>query len=190
MGGKQIVWETYRLISFLAKDKLEKHVLLLLIWYHSILVERLRYVPISFKKKYDFNDTDFMCGVSIIGKLFANYDGKPESIAWKEIRYLIACIFYGGKVDNHDDLQFLQKLAEDIFTAKSFDSDFNLIANEFTKKNNEVVSLPDSQDDIESWINNLPYETPLSWIYLSDNANSLVKRQMGLEIIDKVIKLV
>lgn len=190
VGIKQIVWETYKLICMLNKDKLQKHVLLLLIWYHSVLVERLRYVPVSYKKKYDFNDSDFTCGVSLIEKIFANYDGKPESIPWKEIRYLIGTITYGGKVDNHKDLEFMKKLAEDIFTEKSFNSDFNLVANKFTLENNEKLLLPDSQDDIESWINNLPYETPLSWIYLPMNANTLVKKQMGLEIVEKVLDIV
>ncbi|RCK58006.1 Dynein heavy chain, cytoplasmic [Candida viswanathii] len=189
VGIRQIVWETYQGVSMLGKDKLEKHVILLLIWYHSVLVEGLRYVPVSYKKKYDFNDSDFACGVTVVEKIFANYDGKPESIGWEEIRYLIAVITYGGKVDNHEDLEFMKKLAEDIFTAKSFDQDFNLIANEFTKETNDVLQLPDSHDDVESWINSLPYETPLSWIYLPNNANSLVKKQMGLEIVEKVIEI-
>ena len=50
-----------------------------------------------------------------------------------------------------------------------------MIENEFTKENNEVLLLPDTTEEIVSWINKLPYDTPLSWIYLPDDANLLVK---------------
>ena len=63
-----------------------------------------------------------------------------------------------------------------------------MIENELTKENNEVLLLPDTTEEIVSWINKLPYDTPLSWIYLSDDANLLVK-QLGLEIVESVLDL-
>ena len=98
--------------------------------------------------------------------MFESYDGKTETIPWNEIKYLIGTITYGGKVDDKEDLEFLETFAGAIFTERSFDLNFNLIENEFTKENNEVLLLPDTTEEIVSWINKLPYDTPLSWIYL------------------------
>lgn len=189
VGIQRLVLDTYKSSSMDKRERIERHVLLLLIWYHSVILERVRYSPVSFKKKYDFNDSDYTCGVHIIEKVFESYDGKTETIPWNEIKYLIGTITYGGKVDDKEDLEFLETFAGAIFTERSFDLNFNLIENEFTKENNEVLLLPDTTEEIVSWINKLPYDTPLSWIYLPDDANLLVKRQLGLEIVESVLDL-
>lgn len=189
VGIQRLVLDTYKSSSMDKRERIERHVLLLLIWYHSVILERVRYSPVSFKKKYDFNDSDYTCGVHIIEKVFESYDGKTETIPWNEIKYLIGTITYGGKVDDKEDLEFLETFAGAIFTERSFDLNFNLIENELTKENNEVLLLPDTTEEIVSWINKLPYDTPLSWIYLSDDANLLVKKQLGLEIVESVLDL-
>ena len=103
-------WILINRVLWIREKEIERHVLLLLIWYHSVILERVRYSPVSFKKKYDFNDSDYTCGVHIIEKVFESYDGKTETIPWNEIKYLIGTITYGGKVDDKEDLEFLETL--------------------------------------------------------------------------------
>lgn len=42
----------------------------LLGWFHAIIQERLRYVPLGWAKKYEFNESDLRVAVDTLGKLF------------------------------------------------------------------------------------------------------------------------
>ncbi|EMG45477.1 ro-1 Dynein heavy chain [Candida maltosa Xu316] len=181
VGIKQIISDTYKSIGFDGKSKIEKHLIFLLVIYHAIVVDRLRYVPVSYVKKYDFNDSDFTSGVVILEKTLS----KNKSIPWEEIRYLISRIIYGGKVENETDLMYLETLAQKIFNEES----------SMTTGKLEIfddLQIPDftNTEEIENWISDLPHETPLKWIEMPENANLLVKKQLGLEITEKLIELV
>ncbi|RLV89834.1 Dynein heavy chain cytoplasmic [Spathaspora sp. JA1] len=191
VGLKGIVYDTFNSIpKNLTQTPVEmKSVLLLLVWYHSVIVERLRYCPASFKKRYDINDSDFATGVFVIQEVFAPLSNRtnidPQLIPWGTIRYLIGAITYGGKVDNKEDCLFFVNLANRLFTASAFDTNFNIIENEYTKQS---LRMPEG-NSYSDWINNLPSKTPLSWIALEENVGDLVQQQLADEIACKVVEI-
>ena len=62
----------------------------LLAWLHAIIQERLRYAPLGWAKKYEFNESDLRMGcdtldtwletVAQVSQSFAKYCSKGESI--------------------------------------------------------------------------------------------------------------
>lgn len=167
----------------------KRHIYFLLCWFHSILQERVRYVPIGFSKNYDFNDSDFDTAVFAIDKWFDKISGgrdniSPEDIQWCALQTLVGDIVYGGKVDDDSDSKYLHQLSNRIFRLESFEHDFNLINNEVAQRLNISLNPPEgrSVDDYISWIYALPDVEPPSWIGLEDDADLLMKRKETFEI--------
>lgn len=170
-----------------------KHVCFLLVWYHSIIQERLRYAPISFVKKYDLNDSDFTAGLQVVSKIFKPFMGKsnisPELIPWRELRYLIGTITYGGKIDQKEDLDYIVDLAETLFRVESFDRGFNLIENGLTRRDGSNLEFPEgvSIESYKVWIRELPEQVSLTWIGLEEEVDVLLREVQGREISAEVI---
>merc|ERR1719473_476266 len=68
----------------------------LLAFFHAIVLERLRYSPVGWSKKYEFSDADQSCGRDIIDAWVngATQDGKlsnvdPEKIPWDAIQAIL-----------------------------------------------------------------------------------------------------
>lgn len=175
------------------------HVCFLLMWYHSLIRERLRYSPISFTKLYDINDSDFSSGLYVIKKLFkpllvkGRSNVSPELIPWHEIRYLIGEVTYGGKIDDKQDLQYFITLSERLFTANSFEADFSLLNNEFTAKIDSQAKLlfPEgiTVDAYSSWIKQLPDKSPLSWVGLEQGVDVLLREREAQDVAEKVLQI-
>ncbi|ABN68600.2 Dynein heavy chain, cytosolic (DYHC) [Scheffersomyces stipitis CBS 6054] len=195
---RSIMLETFSLIP---QEKTKSHpteflrVSFLLAWFHSILQLRLQYAPISFKKKYGVNDSDFDSAFAIISNQFEQFEGKtnvsPELIPWKKIAYIVGEITYGGKIDNAEDLKYVTDLASTLFRVEAFNQDFNLIQNSLTESTKEKLEPPEGivVAAYHKWIDNLPHQTALSWIGLEINADSLLREKESQDIAAKVLKL-
>ncbi len=54
----------------------------LLAWFHAVIVERVRYVPVGWTKAYEFSDADQACALDIIdawvifGWIFLSYENN------------------------------------------------------------------------------------------------------------------
>ncbi|EGW31386.1 cytoplasmic dynein heavy chain [Spathaspora passalidarum NRRL Y-27907] len=198
LGLTGIVQDTFKSIpvNLLEQQPVEmKSVLLLLVWYHSIIIKRLRYCPASFKKSYDINDSDFATGLYVIQEAFAPLSKRtnvdPKLIPWDTICYLIGTITYGGKVDDKDDFAYFESLASRLFSEKAFEIDFNIIENEYTIQSNSILRMPEgnSISAYTEWIAKLPNNTPLSWIGLDENDGNLVQEKLGEDIASKVVEI-
>ncbi|KAI5950644.1 DYN1 [Candida margitis] len=168
------------------------HVFLLLSWFHGCVFEMCRYTPFSFESKYEVNDSDFYCGISVIENAIQAAKGCADTIPWGEIRIMLGEVVYGGKISNLADQKYLQDLCNRIFTSKSLESSFNLIENELTTRNKEVLNMPDTnttQAYLE-WLENLPNEIPLSWLGLEENVKQSMTRKKSEEVTEKVLSLV
>ena len=85
----------------------------LLAWLNAVILERKRYAPLGWTKKYEWNEADALCSLDVIdewldgmsagdgGKLRAHVD--PESIPWEALRTLLSESLYGGRVDDPFD---------------------------------------------------------------------------------------
>lgn len=172
-----------------------KHVSFLLSWYHAMIQERLKYVPAAFCKKHDLTDADATAAGFAIDKAFERLNKEivdPELIPWQEIRTLVGTIIYGGKLAEREDAQYCADLAEQIFTARSYDEKYNLIENEKTKEAGLSLPVPTghSLDSYSAWIQALPGTVPLSWIGLSEGVNFDVKHEQARVVAHKIQQLI
>lgn len=188
-GLKTTMFETFK---YIGNDKFNKmvdlqHAYFLLIWFHSIIIERMRYIPISFSKKYDINDSDFEVGVNVIDRVFQANKTK-SFMNWEYLAYLIGEITYGSKIDHPKDLKYVVDLAKYYFSVNSYQAEFNLIKGD-TK---ESLHCPkgDSTVDYDEWINQLPNEAPLNWIHLPMDSDLLIKQRQAKEIAKEVYSLI
>jgi dynein heavy chain 1 len=87
--------------------------------------ERLRYIPIGWSKKYEFNESDQRCTLDCIdewinsmGKDRSNID--PDKIPWDALRTLISQSIFGGKIDNEYDGKIIDSLVNQFFCKDSY----------------------------------------------------------------------
>lgn len=171
------------------------HVCFLLAWYHALIQERLRFVPISFSKQYSVNDVDFQSGVRIISHIFSQFKGDirktniaPESIPWNEIAYMVGIITYGSKVEVDEDRRYFVELANQLFCLESFDVDFNLVGAGLEGpplRKPEGITI----DTYYEWAKSLPEQTPAYWIGLEEHANTLLREKEGLMCAQGLLEL-
>ena len=127
--------------------------------------ERLRYAPLGWSKRYEFNESDLRCAcdtldVWVDSVSMGRTNLPPEKVPWDAIQTLMAQCIYGGKIDNDFDQVrtnhnssfnaehtrarevLLQRLMTSfvakMFNKKTFDSDFSLVQQD-TKK----ILMPD-----------------------------------------------
>jgi dynein heavy chain 1 len=187
LGLKASIMGTFRSIpneKFEQSSGIMKHIYFLLVIYHSIISERLRYCPIAFSKNYDINDSDFEVGTQLISKLMGSNTISPVSVNWHQISYLISEIVYGAKIDNAKDLQYFVDLGNYLFSPESLELDFNLIKNELTDAQGDALLIPEGTTTAAyvEWVDSLPSDISLSWINLPEEINILLKEKQTEQV--------
>lgn len=126
----------------------------LLAWFHAIVQERLRYVPLGWAKKYEFNESDLRVACDTLDTWIdqtamnrANL--PPEKIPFDAIVTLLSQSIYGGKIDNDFDQRLLASFLSKLFTAHSFETDFALVGNVEGQRN---ITMPGQYNDLISYI--------------------------------------
>lgn len=180
-GMKHIVKECFQEATLQSCYPVERvHVYFLLSWFHALLLDRLRFVPFSWKKPYTFNKTDFQIGMRVIDKWITptqRSNVSPDKIPWSALSFLIGEIVYGGKVDEEQDLEYLRRTAQSLFCCTSFESSFTLV---------EGLVPPESRN-VEAyleWIDKLPALQPPTWLGLEANADDLLAETRGREVVE------
>ena len=78
---------------------------------YSILVQRNRFVPVGWTKKYDFNDSDLFYSAELISQLFPNSQHiDPCLIPWNQIRKTLFHSVFGARLETEDDLNILDRI--------------------------------------------------------------------------------
>jgi dynein heavy chain 1 len=181
-GIKASVRRTYKLIFDQKKsDKLpfeRARLHFLLAWIHAVIMERLRYTPTGWSKKYEFSEADLRCGLEIIDE-YINLQGQKQNLAIEDIPFealtsIITENIYGGKVDNQYDLKILQSIIYQYLTVDSFDPKKSLVQD----RTNPVLN-PDGVNfnDFKNWIENLEKEETPVWAGLPLSANDILNTQ-------------
>lgn len=87
----------------------------LLIWFNAILQERLRYCPLGWSKRYEFNESDIACTLDVIDQWIDEVNASlgpsggqrlninPQQLPWSALQVLIAQSLYGGRIDHPFD---------------------------------------------------------------------------------------
>ncbi|XP_055310948.1 dynein heavy chain, cytoplasmic isoform X4 [Sitodiplosis mosellana] len=165
----------------------------LLAWFHAIIQERLRYVPLGWAKKYEFNESDLRVAIDTLDTWIdqtamnrANL--PPEKIPWDAIVTLLSQSIYGGKIDNDFDQRLLASFLSKLFTAHSFETDFALVGNVDGQRN---ITMPDGtrRDHFMKWIENLSDRQTPSWLGLPNNAEKVLLTTHGTDLVSKLLKM-
>lgn len=176
------------------KERCRMH--FLLSWFHAVIQERLRFTPIGWSKKYEFNESDQRGSLDAVDEWITKATKEmsdnidPKNIPWNAIRTLISETIYGGKVDNEYDGKILTSLTEQFFTPKSFENSFELFK---VPSTSDVVPLvaPEGRKcaDYKKWIDELPnVESPL-WCGLPVNVDNILKKRQVLHLIESFKQL-
>eukprot|EP00794_Sanderia_malayensis_P010712 gene10712-11859_t len=115
-GLKANMKRLYQLITeqqFLRCHKQEKYKKLLfaLCFFHSVLLERKKFLNLGWNIMYGFNDSDF----EVSENLLSIYLDKYEETPWGSLKYLIAGVNYGGHVTDDYDRRLLLTYINDSF---------------------------------------------------------------------------
>ncbi|KAK2746366.1 hypothetical protein FQN57_003248 [Myotisia sp. PD_48] len=166
---------------------------LLLSFLHAVVQERLRYAPtLGWKGFWEFNDSDYECSAFIIDTWVASVaQGRsnvaPQKFPWDLIRTLVTET-YGGKIDDSEDFELLEKLVGTFLTPAAFEDDHKLIQG---VENDEVLVLPAQTGikDFLAWVNKLPEREPPTYLGLPANAEKLLLVGHGKRMISNLSKV-
>ncbi|KAH7883931.1 dynein heavy chain and region D6 of dynein motor-domain-containing protein [Phlebopus sp. FC_14] len=165
----------------------------LLAWFHAVVQERLRYVPLGWSQTYDFNDSDMASAfgtidtwLSSVAKGRANVD--PATIPWNALRTLIKQSVYGGRVDSDFDQRILDAFVDKLFTPAAYNVDFSLVP---SVNGGQVLEVPDGTklEHFLSWVQGLPDREPPSWLSLPPTAERVIAVAQGNELLVKLRKM-
>jgi dynein heavy chain 1 len=171
------------------KERCRMH--FLLSWFHAVVQERLRFTPIGWSKRYEFNESDQRGSLDAVDEWITKSTKEmsdnidPQSIPWDAIRTLLSEAIYGGKIDNEYDQKILNSLTEQFFTPKSFESNFALFKVPSTSDVLPLIS-PEGRKvaDYKKWIEELPnVESPL-WCGLPVNVDNILKKRQTLNLVE------
>ncbi|XP_074657783.1 dynein axonemal heavy chain 2-like [Tubulanus polymorphus] len=124
-GLKANMKRLYHLITdqqFVRCGKPEKYrkLLFCLCFFHSVLLERRKFLMLGWNIPYDFNDSDFEVSENLLSIYLDEYDETP----WDALKYLIAGINYGGHVTDDWDRRLLLTYINDFFNDPSISTPF------------------------------------------------------------------
>lgn len=157
-------------------------------FFHAIVQERLRFLPLGWTKAYEFNDADLRSSLRTadrwlnkVAKGKANLD--PALIPWKAIRALLKTTVYGGKIDSAFDQSALDAFIDAWFRPEAYDIGFSLetIAN----SSESTLQLPDvlSLDQYIAWVKKLPDHDPCTWLGLPEQSERMIAEAQGKRLL-------
>ncbi|XP_034944602.1 dynein heavy chain, cytoplasmic isoform X1 [Chelonus insularis] len=170
----------------------------LLAWFHAIVQERLRYSPLGWAKYYEFNESDLRVACDTLDTwIDATAMGRtnlpPEKVPWDALVTLLSQCIYGGKIDNDFDQRLLASFLRKLFTPRSFEGDFALVANVDGggQGNQRHITMPDGtrRDHFLKWIESLSDRQTPSWLGLPNNAEKVLLTTRGTDLVSKLLKM-
>ncbi|XP_034845406.1 dynein heavy chain 2, axonemal [Mirounga leonina] len=97
-----------------------KKLLFALCFFHSVLLERKKFLQLGWNIIYGFNDSDFEVSENLLSLYLDEYEETP----WDALKYLIAGVNYGGHVTDDWDRRLLSTYINDYFCDQSLSTPF------------------------------------------------------------------
>ena len=153
----------------------------LLAFLHAIVLERLRFFPVGWSKKYEFGDADKMCSRDVVDAWVDSVSNhgqlsniSPDKIPWDALRSILSESIYGGRVDNEFDHAVLKTFINHLFRAESFERDFAL---NMESSSEHCLRSPDGRkrEQFLEWIDNLPAKGSPTWVGLPVHAEQMLR---------------
>lgn len=172
----------------------------LLAWFHAIVQERLRYAPLGWAKYYEFNESDLKVACDTLDTWIESTamnrtNLPPEKVPWDALVMLLSQCIYGGKIDNDFDQRLLSSFLSKLFTPRSFETDFALVANvdgvAGGPGGQRHITMPDGtrRDHFLHWIESLADRQTPSWLGLPNNAEKVLLTTRGTDLVSKLLKM-
>jgi len=111
-----------------------KKLLFCLSWFHSLLLERRKFLALGWNIPYDFNDADFLICENILAMYLDEY---PDQTPWDAIRYLVAQANYGGRITDDWDRRLCNSYVDNLFCDEAVET------NNFRLSELETYFIPD-----------------------------------------------
>ncbi|KAL8276643.1 hypothetical protein RQP46_010992 [Phenoliferia psychrophenolica] len=165
----------------------------LLAWFHAVVQERLRYVPLGWSKPYEFNDSDQEAALGTIdswlalaAKGKANVD--PAAIPWDAIRSILRESVYGGKIDTEFDQTLLDSFVAYIFSPRAYDVNFQLVR---AADGEDGLTIPDANriEQFIAWATKLPEQEPPWYLSLPPTAEKVIAIAQGQRLLARLLKM-
>jgi len=165
----------------------------LIAWFNAVVQERLRYVPLGWTKRYEFNETDAACALDMIDEWIHEVAAgrahvNPEDLPWQAIKTLVSESLYGGRIDHPFDQNALDSFIESTFTAKNYSASTPLVVD---PNGATILTLPDglNRQAFEKWIQDLPDANSPAWLGLPLTAESQLQINLGQRTLRKLTML-
>ncbi|XP_049715237.1 dynein axonemal heavy chain 2 isoform X5 [Elephas maximus indicus] len=97
-----------------------KKLLFALCFFHSVLLERKKFLQLGWNIIYGFNDSDFEVSENLLSLYLDEYEETP----WDALKYLIAGVNYGGHVTDDWDRRLLTTYINDYFCDQTLSTPF------------------------------------------------------------------
>ena len=116
----------------------------------------------------------------------------PEKVPWDALVTLLSQCIYGGKIDNDFDQRLLASFLAKLFTPRSFEADFALVANvdgvAGGPGGQRHITMPDGtrRDHFLHWIESLADRQTPSWLGLPNNAEKVLLTTRGTSVFHTV----
>ncbi|XP_039087571.1 dynein heavy chain 2, axonemal [Hyaena hyaena] len=114
----QLMTETQ--FSRCSKPAKYKKLLFALCFFHSVLLERKKFLQLGWNIIYGFNDSDFEVSENLLGLYLEEYEETP----WDALKYLIAGVNYGGHVTDDWDRRLLTTYINEYFCDQALSTPF------------------------------------------------------------------
>jgi dynein heavy chain, axonemal len=100
------LYESITVEQFQRVRQSEKYrkLLFALTFFHSILIERRKFLQLGWNGHYTFNDSDYQIAENLLAIYLDAYDRTP----FDALKYLVAAIVYGGHCTDEWDTRLLQ----------------------------------------------------------------------------------
>jgi len=128
-------------------DKYKK-LLFALCFFHSLLIERKKFLMLGWNIIYGFNDSDFEVSENLLSIYLDEYEDTP----WDALKYLIAGVNYGGHVTDDWDRRLLHSYINSCFVHEAITTQF------FKLSSMDTYYIPrdGSINTYKEYINQLP----------------------------------
>ncbi|XP_073510575.1 dynein axonemal heavy chain 2 isoform X2 [Phyllobates terribilis] len=103
-----------------SKTSSYRRLLFSLCFFHSILLERRKFLQLGWNIVYGFNDSDFEVSENLLSLYLDEYEETP----WEALKYLIAGVNYGGHVTDDWDRRLLGTYINDYFCESALATPF------------------------------------------------------------------
>ncbi|XP_013140288.1 PREDICTED: dynein heavy chain, cytoplasmic [Papilio polytes] len=135
----------------------------LLAWFHGIVQERLRYVPLGWAKYYEFNESDLRVACDTLD----TWIDATAMVRFHHLPYLILlpCPWASNQVAFRDPL--------------------------LASGNQRHITMPDGnrRDHFLKWIEDLSDRQTPSWLGLPNNAEKVLLTTQGSDLVSKLLKM-